>query len=353
MSGGGEILGFERRKVVIGVAVAAALSVGAAAAIGEVADYGKLVTALQRADAARLALCLIGEIAAYAGYIAAYRTVAAAAGGPLLRYRDAARVVVLGFGAYLVGSAAGSLGIDFYAMRKAGAGTHEAARRSLALNTLDASGLLGFAAVAGAVLLVRGTSGAALVMAAAWVGAVPAAIAGGAYFTQPDRARRIVGAGGGRIRRAFGDTIAGVVLVRQVVAHPRRYAGGVAGYPLYWLGDFFILWMALYSFGVSLGPARLVVAEASAWVLTLLPLPAGGSGVTEASMTFALRAVGVSLPDALSAALVYRAISFWLPLIPALLLVPQVRGLQRDLEASERAEPDPDAVLQSTAGVES
>ena len=341
----------DRRKTIVALVIAAALSAGAVGAVGEVADYGKLVDAFRRADGSRLALCLVGELAAYAGYLLAYRTVAAVAGGPLLRYRDALRVVTLGFGAFLVGSAAGALGIDFYAMKKAGATTREAARRSLALNTLDGSGLMAFAFVAGVVLLARGASGSAFSMALAWVCAVPAAVAGAAWVTSGARGERFVRFPDdthglrSKVRTGFAETIGGVVLVRQVVMHPVRYAGGVLGYPLFWLGDFFILWMALYAFGVSLDPPALVVAEATAWVLTLLPLPAGGSGAAEAAMTFTLHAVGVPLSHALSAAIVYRVISFWLPVVPALLLVPQVRSLQRGLEASERAEPDPDVAL--------
>lgn len=344
-------MSFDRRKVIVGLVVAAVLSAGAAGAVGEVADYGRIAHAFSHANGWWLALCLVGELAAYAGYLTAYRTVAAVAGGPLLRYRDALRVVTLGFGAFLVGSAAGALGIDFYAMRKAGATTREAARRSLALNTLDGSGLIAFAFVAGLVLLVRGASGTALSMALAWVCAVPLMVAGAAFVSSKERARRLVAVPEeshglrGKLRTAFAETVGGVVLVRQVVRHPVRYAGGVLGYPLFWLGDFFILWMALHAFGIALDPPALVVAEATAWVLTILPLPAGGSGAAEASMTFTLNAVGVPLSHALSAALIYRVVSFWLPVVPALLLVPQVRSLQRGLEGSERADPDVDLAL--------
>lgn len=342
---------FDRRRVIVALAVAAGLSVGAVVVIGEITNFGKLVDAFRRADGRWLLVCLVGELGAYAGYVLAYRAVAAVSGGPLLRYRDALRVVTLGFGGYLVGSSAGALGIDFLAMRKAGATTREAARRSLALNTLDGSGLMGFALVAGVVVLVRGASGTTFSMALAWVCAVPAAIVAAAWVSAEPRGLRLAtvpeGASGirGKLRTGFAETIGGVVLVRRVVTHPVRYLGGVIGYPLFWLGDFFILWTALYAFGVRLAPAYLVVAEATAWVLTLLPLPAGGSGAAEAAMTFTLHAVGVPLPHALSAALVYRGISFWLPVAPALLLVPQVRSLQRGLENSERAEPDPEEAV--------
>jgi uncharacterized membrane protein YbhN (UPF0104 family) len=308
-----------------------------------------------------LPFCLVGEAAAYVGYLVSYRGVAAAVGGLVLRYRDAVRVVVFGFGGAVIGAAAGSLGVDFVALRAAGAGTHEAVRRTLALNTLHAAALMTYATVGSVVLLVRGISGPALIMSACWVSAVPAAVLAAAYLTNRARARRLMrvpseparrrearlprwaGVVADKARKGFADTIGGVVLVRQVILNPGRYFGGLVGYPLFWLGDFMLLWTALYAFGYTLEPARLVVAEATAWLLTLLPLPAGGSGAAEATMTYTLHAVGVPLSEALPAALVYRVVSFWLPLVPALVLLPQVKPLQHDLEQSERAERDPQA----------
>lgn len=359
----GALGGVGKRKVVIAIVIAAVLSGGAVAAIGEVANYGRIVTAFHHARTWVLPFCLVGEACAYVGYLVSYRAVAAAVGGVVLRYRDAARVVAFGFGGAVVGAAAGSLGVDFVALRAAGAGTHEAVRRTLALNTLHAAALMAYATVGSVVLLIRGVSGAALVMAACWISVVPAAVAAATYLTNRARARRLMRipdesrrSRGARLARwgrvaleklhkGFADTIGGVVLVRQIITHPGRYLGGVVGYPFFWLGDFVIVWIALYSFGVRLSPPRLVIAEASAWVLTLLPLPGGGSGAVEASMSFALHAVGVPLSHALSAAIVYRIVSFWLPLLPALLLVPQIKPLRHDLEQAERAERDRDAVL--------
>jgi uncharacterized membrane protein YbhN (UPF0104 family) len=353
--------GVDKRKVVIALGAAAVLSAGASAAIGDAADYGRIAHAFGHARTWVLPFCLVGEAAAYVGYLVSYRAVAAAVGGLVLRYRDAVRVVVFGFGGAVIGAAAGSLGVDFVALRAAGAGTHEAVRRTLALNTLHAAALMAYATVGSVVLLVRGISGPALIMSACWVSAVPAAVLAAAYLTNRARARRLMrvpseparrrearlprwaGVVADKARKGFADTIGGVVLVRQVILNPGRYFGGLVGYPLFWLGDFMLLWTALYAFGYTLEPARLVVAEATAWLLTLLPLPAGGSGAAEATMTYTLHAVGVPLSEALPAALVYRVVSFWLPLVPALVLLPQVKPLQHDLEQSERAERDPQA----------
>ena len=363
-----QLFGVDKRKALLGVALAAGLSLAAVAVIGQVTSYGELERAMRRADKSWLPLCLAGELLGYLGYLVAYRSVAAADDGPRLRYRDAARVIAIGLGAYVVGSGAGGLTVDFWAMRRAGAETHEAARRTLALNTLQAAGLTIFAAAAGAYLLaLSGTRHAAFVMAAVWVSIVPLCFAAAALVSGPRLAPRLIEApdSGARpsghelaawgrwlrakLRKAFADTIGGLVFVRHVLSHPIRYAGGVLGYPLFWLGDFFILWVALAAFGYHLSPPRLAVAEATAWALSFLPLPAGGSGLAETTMAYTLHAVGVPLSVALFAALTYRAVNFWLPLLPALALLPQVSSLREGLASADRSGRDEDAAIHQQA----
>jgi uncharacterized protein (TIRG00374 family) len=363
MSDGGqddrrELFGIERRKALIGLGLALALTLGAVAVIGEVTSYGELLSALRRADKPLLPLALGGELVAYAGYLVAYRCVASVDGGPRLRYRDAAQVIALGMGAYVVGSDAGGLTVDFWAMKEAGSKTHEAARRTLALNTLQAAALAWLATLAGVVVLARGSGGAAQVLALIWV-LVPPAVTAAAMLAGSDRfAPRLLeqGDGSGRwlyrkARKALGDAVGGLVFTRHVLARPRRYLGGVVGYPLFWIGDFFILWISLRAFGFHLDPARLVVAEATAWALNFVPLPGGGAGFSEAAMAYTLHAVGVPLSQAIFAALVYRAVNFWLPLLPAVALLPRVGRLQESLQRTEHTEPDDDAHLHGDFGL--
>jgi hypothetical protein len=59
-------------------------------------------------------------------------------------------------------------------------------------------------------------------------------------------------------------------------------------------------------------------------------------------MTFALGAVGIPLAPALLAVLVYRAITFWLPTLPALALLPSIRRLHETLPAVPHTHPDGD-----------
>jgi uncharacterized protein (TIRG00374 family) len=363
-SGGGTVFGVEKRKAVVGVGVALVLTLAAVAALGQITSYGKLREALGRADEIWLAGCLAGQLLAWLGYVTAYRAVAAADGGPHFRFRDAARIVTVGLGAYVIGSDAGGLTVDFWAMRTAGESTHGAARRTLGLNTLQAGGMFAFAGIAGAVLLVLGPGGgAALVMSIVWIGISLFVFASSAVVSDPRLAPRLLEAPDGeerpswrqprqwppwlraKLRKAFADAVGGVVFARIVVERPRRYLGGVLGYPLFWLGDFTIMWSALAAFGYHIDPVRLVVAEATAWALTFVPLPGGGSGFSEATIAYTLHAVGVPLSTAIFAALVYRAVNFWLPILPALALLPNMSSLRDALSRSDHTEPDEDVAV--------
>jgi uncharacterized membrane protein YbhN (UPF0104 family) len=115
--------------------LAAALVAGAVGLLGQAADFAEMKDALVRADKPWFGLCLAGQLLAFTGYGLAYRDFARANRGPALDYSTTARVVALSFGAYVAGSAPGGLAVDFWAIHRAGAGGHEAARRVLAFNT--------------------------------------------------------------------------------------------------------------------------------------------------------------------------------------------------------------------------
>jgi uncharacterized membrane protein YbhN (UPF0104 family) len=132
-------------------------------------------------------------------------------------------------------------------------------------------------------------------------------------------------------RAAFSDAVGGVVIVRDLLQRPLAHPAALLGFPLYWAGDILTLYAALRAFDVHPRLATLVLAYVTGFVITALPLPAGGSGGVEAGLTFSLNAVGIPLAPALLATLVYRAFTLWLPVGPALALLPQVRVLDREL----------------------
>jgi uncharacterized protein (TIRG00374 family) len=122
-----------------------------------------------------------------------------------------------------------------------------------------------------------------------------------------------------------------------VLRRPRRYAAGLAGYPIYWFGDVLCLYAALRAFDLSPDVGALLLAYTTAYVATALPLPAGGAGGIEASLALRLSAIGVPLAAAILATVVYRIITFWLPILPALIALPGLRRLTEELPDVPRA----------------
>ncbi len=343
----------DRRTAVYTGIGALVLALGVAAVIGEAADYGEIVEAVKRADKRWLPLCLGGQATAYAGYVVAYRDFARVDRGPDLPLATAAKVVTIGFGAFVVGSTPGGLAFDFWALRRAGAETHDAVRRVLALNTFEWGVLGSFAMLSAAAVLLGRGRGAPLSMTLAWLVVVPVSVVLAAWVSSRRRAPRFVrssrreagskglsrrGRASAALRAALADAIGGLLVARALVARPRRYLGGVLGFPLFWIGQLVTLYAAIQAFaGGPILPTPLVLAFASGYAATALPLPVGGAGGIEAALTFSLHAVGVALAPALLAVLVYRLFTFWLPIVPALALLPLAPRLSDELAAASLA----------------
>jgi glycosyltransferase 2 family protein len=338
------ILGIDAKRALITIVIAVLLLVGAISLIGKAADFDEIVEALDAANRKWFPICLAGLVCAYAGYIAGYREIARMHEGPNLPFWTVTRIVGIGFGANVLGSAAGGLAVDFWALRRAGASTHDSARRVLGFNTLE-WGLLGtFAAVAAMFVLAGRGAGAPLGMTLGWLIVVPVCVVLAAFVSSPKRAPRLsraeaVREGEGKkafwwskLKKALADGIGGVVVVRHLVLNPRAHPSAILGFAVYWFGHLLTLYAALRAFTQSsVVLAALVLAFATGYVATALPLPGGGSGGIEAALAFSLHAVGLPLAPALLAVLVYRFFTFWLPLLPALALLPSVKQLNSEL----------------------
>ena len=308
-----------RWLVLLGAVV---LVVGAGLAIGKAASYSRLLYDLRGAELRWLGLCLLGEVCAYAGYVVCYRETARVDGGPRFSVSDAVRIVAAGFGALVLTTGAGTLAVDYWALRRAGA--KNALARVIALNTLEWAVLTAATFVAAIALL----GDVPLAAALPWLIAVPGCFAAAFWVTAPVRCRRLTGLGGGRARRLFAACVEGVLLVRRL---PLRAFAAAA---LYWAGDLLCLWGGLRAFGVQLGVASLVLAYSVGYLVAALPLPAGGAGGVDAATTYALTIVGVPLAPALLGTFAYRLFNFWLPMLPALAVLPTVRRLGRAVPAT-------------------
>lgn len=81
-----------------------------------------------------------------------------------------------------------------------------------------------------------------------------------------------------------------------------------------WAFEYFALLVTLYAIGADPEPWLVLLAFVFACVLGMIPFTPGGLGFVEAGLTGALALAGVDAGEAVLATLVFRLVSFWLPL---------------------------------------
>jgi uncharacterized protein (TIRG00374 family) len=81
-----------------------------------------------------------------------------------------------------------------------------------------------------------------------------------------------------------------------------------------WLFEYGVLILTLCGLSANPDPALVLLAFVAASVLGLLPFTPGGLGFVEAGLAATLAVAGISTGDALVATLVYRLLTFWLPI---------------------------------------
>ncbi|HEY7381796.1 MAG TPA: lysylphosphatidylglycerol synthase transmembrane domain-containing protein [Gaiella sp.] len=318
------------RRVALGGTLALLVAVGVILLIGRAAGFAKLEETLRAGAPMWLAICAAGQVAVFAGYAGVYREAVAFEQGPRVGVGLSLRVVMASFGLTQLVAAGGAaaLAVTYWALRRLGFGTRDAAVRLVGLNTLVylVFGLVGWAAAL--VALVLGEAPFAL--AAPWLVLIPVLLLAARWFTAPVRVERWVRASDGWFRRALSLGVDSAWWVRRVVA--TRRPAMVAWALCYWAGDVASLWGALRAFDAAPGLAALTLAYATGYVAQMVPLPLIATGGVDAATTFALTAVGVPLEAALLGVVAHRVFAFWLPLVPGLVLAALLPRTGRRLE---------------------
>ena len=318
------------------VLVAGAVTVGVVLALGWQAGVPRVLRVVSaRHSWAWLAVCFSGELVAYGGYALTVRDLARVDDGAELDLATSARVVVAGFGVFAATRSSGGFAVDYWALREAGAGKRDAVRRVLGLGFLEYA-VLSTGALAASVLLffrLDGYERPSITLPALLV--VPVLVAA-LWLTSPKRAERLSRPRRGRLRGLFADSVGGAATVRELLRRPDKHILGVLGTAVYYAGDMLCLYAALRLVNAHITVAALVLAYTAGYLLTRRALPAGGAGFVEVALTFALVGMGVGFARALLGVVVYRMFNFWLPIIPALALMPAVHELRERFQRAEQ-----------------
>lgn len=318
------------------VLVACGATVAVALALASYGGWPRVLRILYAPHSwAWLGVCLLGELIAYLGYVLSVRDVGRVDGGPDLDAADSTQTVVAGFGVFAATRSSGGFAVDYWAFREAGATRRDALTRVLALGILEYL-VLGIAALIASVLLFFDLDGQANYATTLPSLIIIPFVAIAVWATSPRRVHRLkqTSKSSGRMKTLLANTVDGASKVRNMTG--REYGLGLLGMILYWTGDLLCLWAALQLVGGRhLTISALVLAYSGGYVLTRRSLPAGGAGLVEVALTLALHWMGLALVPALIGVVIYRLFNFWLPIVPALLLMPAIRELRSRFQPTE------------------
>ena len=262
----------------------------------------------------------------FGGYVAMFRGVFVR-GGTRIGWRESYQITMAGLAASRLFAAggAGGLVLTAWALRRSGMRRRTVADKTIAFLVLTYLPYAAAVVVCGFGLhwgVLRGEDPFTLTFVPAVVGVVLLAIAFAIAFIPTDLQRRMRPFGKGRVARltqqlaeAPAATSAGV---RDALEHLRSRDPALLGAILFWAFQIAVLWAAFHAFGQAPPVAVLILAFFLGMLGNLLPMP-GGVGGVEGGMIGAYVAFGVNSGLAVVAVLVYRAFTFWLPLLPGVI----------------------------------
>jgi uncharacterized protein (TIRG00374 family) len=189
---------------------------------------------------------------------------------------------------------------------------------------------------------ILGIAGLAIVLIGLIVGVRP-------ILRRPEAAgsviARIVGAvARGPLKHRVDPEQIGAAVERAVesagrLANDRRGLATAAGWAsANWLFDAAALAVLAATIGKGTPLGALLLAYVVAQLVAAVPLTPGGIGVVETAMTGVLIAAGAPGAAATATVLSWRLVSFWLPILVGLALVPTLHGRARGLEGEEQSE---------------
>jgi uncharacterized membrane protein YbhN (UPF0104 family) len=117
----------------------------------------------------------------------------------------------------------------------------------------------------------------------------------------------------------------GLPRLLDVLANPRKLAEALGGIVLQATALVFCFYACLQAMGANVNVAALAVVQlVGNTVGTAVPTP-GGLGAVEAALTAGVTAIGVSTGVAVSSVLLFRLVSFWLPILPGWIMWTQMQ----------------------------
>jgi uncharacterized protein (TIRG00374 family) len=309
----------------------------------KITETGNALQKIQDADPVWIVVALGFNLLSFAAYIALFAGTVGGRTAPSqvrerLDWRASYQITLAGLAATRLFSAggAGGIALTYWALRRAGMPTREAARRMVAFLVLLYTVYLSALVVCGLFLrigLFPGPSPVGMTI-------VPAALAGVALgllflisLIPGDFERLVASWARGHRRVALARRIAsipatiasGTRAALSILRHPTSGVLSIVGAVGFWAANIGVLWACFHAFGESVPKAVLVQGFFVGMTANLLPFFPGGVGSVDAGMIAAFLAFGLPSSNVFVAVLTYRVIAFWLPIPPGIVAYVQLR----------------------------
>lgn len=263
-------------------------------------------------------------IGMYAGYIEMFRGVFGH--HDRIGRRESFEITMAGMAASRLFAAggAGGLVLQAWALRQAGMRSREVADKTISFLVLTYLPYAAAVVIAGIGLRIGVFPGEApfgMTVVPAVISAILMVLTSLILLVPTDLRRRLdgfasrnglVGRMTARLAHVPAATSAGL---HDALRHLRSRNPALLGATLFWAFQVAVLWAAFRAFGEAPPTAVLVQAFFVGMLGNLLPIP-GGVGGVEGGMIGSFAAFGVDAGLAVVAVLVFRAFTFWLPLLP-------------------------------------
>jgi uncharacterized protein (TIRG00374 family) len=323
---------------------------------------GDALSRLDEADPLWIGIAVAFNVAALATYIALFKAVV---GGDVLRLKwiETYEINMAGVAATLLFSAggAGGIALTYWALRKAGMERRDVGRRMVAFVSLHYV-FYPLALIVFGVLLRTGVMNG---KGSVELTIVPAAVAGLllivgvlitliptdadrrlSRFAHSERSHQMLEKAG-KVPATLGE---GFRFALGLFAHPSRGGLAVIGAAGYWAFSIGVLWACFHAFGVQVPLAVVVQGYFLGMVANLFPLAPAGVGAVDAGMIGAFVLFGIPEETVFPAVLIFRLVSFWMPIPPGIFAFFQLRqtvhgweeeGLPIDRGGSARSDLEP------------
>jgi putative heme transporter len=333
----GEMPIFTTRRIVQTVVLVLVLLGSIYFLFPKLVGLGDALSRLDDADPLWIAIAIALNVAAYATYIALFKAVV---GGDALRlsWNETYEINMAGVAATLLFSAggAGGVALTYWALRKAGMARRDVGRRMVAFVSLHYV-FYPFALILFGILLRTGVMNG---KGSVELTIVPAAVAGLllilgvlitlipadaeerlAHYAHSERSQHLLQTVG-KVPATLGE---GFRFALGLFTHPKRGGLAVLGAAGFWAFSIGVLWASFHAFGVHVPLAVVVQGFFLGMVANLFPLAPAGVGAVDAGMIGAFVLFGFPSETVFPAILIFRLVSFWMPIPPGIFAFFQLR----------------------------